>query len=240
MSYNAALYADLKKRLTDWLQVGDGEVVSVPLDLLNRGQDKIISENAWSDMMLTTPLVKISGEERAYQLPSGMATFTIISSDSDEDGKPDKYFYSKARVYNGYNIEDRFTKATGHSHVAIFYIDPPYVPNVYYQKKLEDFTDQVTSDQFSLFPGELLIRAAQSIHIEETGLTGPVMQVLLDSYDKHLENYSAGHNNVNQDLRMEILDYAGRPISTESTSLMGDFDGDGFGLGFDNDVDLGR
>lgn len=232
MPYNQPLYSELKARLEDWIQSSGGSVQTLPLDLLNRAQDDLTIHRQWSDMMFTTPLVPVNGEDKAYSMPSGMASYKIISSDHDEDGKPDEYFYDRSIQDKGYNIEDRFDILSGHAHVVIFYRDPNNLPNVYYQKALSDFTD-IGTPQYSFFPAELLLRTAQKIHIEETGLTSAEVTVILNSQQKLIDKYTASHHNVNNDLKMEILDSEGYPIQTEAMNLRGDFDG-GFDY-FDGD-----
>jgi len=236
MPNNQPLYSEIKARLEDWLQSSGGSVVLLPLDLLNRAQDDLTLHKQWSNMMFTEALTPVEGEPRTYSMPDGMASYQIISSDHDGDGKPDEYFYDRSNQVKGYKVEDRFDITTGHAHVILFYRDPSVLPNVYYQKALTDFQDTDTP-QYSFFPSELLLRTAQKIHIEETGLTSSEVTVILNSQKTLLKNYTAIHHNVNTDLKMEILDYEGHPIQTEAINLTGCFDGDpDYYKGQDNSV----
>lgn len=239
MAYNNETYTNLKNRLNDWLRVTGGDVTSLPQDLLNRGQNKIQEEEPWSQLMIDAAMSAVSGEAKTYAFPSDMVCYKLIGYDNDSDGKPDQYFYRHSqRVAEGYRVENRFDISTGQSLVAIFYQNPSYPPIVRYQKQLEDFDDTEETAQYSYFPGELLIRAAQLIHVEETGLTGVAIDAIKTSYNDLLMRYKANHQYVNNDLRMEILDNGGSLISTESTSLTGDFSGNDNYRGYDNDVDI--
>lgn len=239
MSYNAETYVDIKKRLNDWLRNTAGEVNNLPLDLLNRAQNWLTKYRRWTDMMKTVTLEAVTGEVNAYYLPSDMAAFTTIFVDSNMDGKPDQYLYRQARHHDGYEIEDRFTKTAGHRWVVTFYTAPTETPRCYYQKRLDDFQDDETNPQYSFFPGELLLRTAQLIHIEETGLTGPEIRAILDSQEKQIRDYEQAHNAVNNDLRMEIKDDNGHLLSTEHGDLQGNYSGGRDYRGYENDVDLG-
>ena len=236
MPYNLELYSELEARLKDWINAVGGEVTDLPLDLLNRAQNDLTMERRWSDMMFTSALTAVSGESKAYSFPSDMACFRLISTDSNSDGKPDEYYFAEGRQYNGYYLEDRFDKATGHAWVAIFYVDPATTPKVNYQKRLSDFTGSGT--EYTFFPGELLLLTAQKIHIIETGLTDASYRAILDAQGKALDKYIAAHQYVNTDLVMEIKDASGRIISTESSDLSGNFSENNNSLGFNNDVDL--
>ena len=139
MPVNSELYYDIEKRLSDWLQVTPGEVTNLPLDLLNRAQNWLQEHKRWTDQMQRQELTAVAGEERTYRLPSDMVAFTVVGYDSDSDDKPDKYYYRHARHHDGYEPISEFTRTGGHSWKIKFYVDPEYTPNIYYQKRLEDF-----------------------------------------------------------------------------------------------------
>lgn len=244
MALNSELFYDIKNRLNDWLRITGGDVSNRPLDLLNRAQNWLTEYKRWTDMMHRVELTPVAGSSTQFTLPSDMASFTIVNYDSDSDGKPDKYYYRHARHHDGYEITDNFDKSTGHSWVITFYLAPEYTPEVYYQKRLEDFVDYDTAaehtanPQYTFFPGELLLRAAQVIHIEETGLVSAEVQIIQNSLKNLLENYEQAHHNVNNDLRMEILDDSGERVWNEASSLMGDFGSYYSKEGYENDVDF--
>lgn len=236
MSYNAETYTVISNRLSDWLRVTGGKVSNLPLDLLNRGQNKIQGEKPWSKLMFNIELEQVEDETNTYLLPDEMITYKLLGYDTDEDGKMDGYFYRHARRSQGFEIEDRFDKAAGHKYYVRFYVAPFNTPIVRYQKQLTDFTGEDT--EYSYFPGEFLLRAAQLVHIEETGLKPSDVQIIKNSYNDELKKYESNHHMVNNDLRMEMLDNAGTPISTESTSLQGDFSGSDLYRGLPNSADL--
>lgn len=236
MSINSETYLDIKNRLSDWLRNTGGDIENLPLDLLNRAQNRLTEYRRWTDMMRTASLEAVSGENNAYYLPSDMAAFVTIFFDSDNDGRPDKYFYRHARHDNGYEIRDDFDKSTGHSWVVTFYNSPSEAPKAYYQKRLDDFTGEGT--EYSFFPGELLLKCAEVIHIEETGLTGAEVQVLRNTYFELLKDYEQAHHNVNNDLVMEINDVTGNHISTEGMDLQGNFSGVSNLRGYRNSADI--
>lgn len=190
-------------------------------------------------MMKVAALEVVPGEENSFYLPADMAAFTTIFLDSNLDGKPDMFLYRHARHHDGYEIEDRFDKSTGHRWVVKFFTAPSYTPRCYYQRKLDDFLDDDVTTQYSFFPGELLLRTAQLIHIEETGLTGAEVQVIINSQEKQIRDYEQAHNCVNNDLRMEVKDDNGHLITTEASDLQGNYSGYHNYQGFDRDVDLG-
>ena len=238
MSFNLETYLELRKRLSDWLRSTGGDVTNLPLDLLNRAQNWLTEYRRWTDMMVSAELTAVSGETNSFYLPSDMAAFTMIFYDSDSDGKPEKYYYRHARHDDGYEITDTFDKSTGHSWVVKFYTTPSYTPKAYYQRKLVDFTNDEVNTQYSFFPGELLLRTAQLIHIEETGLTGTEVQVIINSQKGRLKDYAQAHHNVNNDLRMEINDDSGSKIKAESMDLTGNFSSYNNVRGYENSVDL--
>ena len=238
MGYQTETYDVISKRLGDWLEATGGEIENLPLDLLNRAQNKILSEDQWADTMASAQLAPVVGEERTYYLPTDMATLFFIFTDSDGDGKPDNYMYRQSRRNKGYEERDRFAIATGHSRVVTFYMEPTYAPRAFYQKRLADFTD-VTTPQYSFFPGELLLRAAQVIHIEENGIVSAEVQILRSSYADELKKYREAHHNVNADLTMDLKDSQGYQVYLESADLQGNFSGVNFNRGYNNDVDLG-
>jgi hypothetical protein len=242
--YNSEIYYDLEKRLKDWLNAVGGEVSNLPLDLLNRAQNKLTMHRLWSDMLRVTELSLVSGESKTYQFPTDVAAYKYLGADVDGNGKDDTWYYAEARNYNGYRLEDQFTKAAGHSWVAEFYTAPPFTPRLTYQKRLEDFVGYDTAaehsanPQYTFFPGELLMKCAQVIHIEETGLTSSEVQVLVNSYNQLLDDYTTAHQNVNTELTMELKDSEGHIINNESLDLGGNFGDNSFTRGFENDVDL--
>lgn len=238
MAYQVETYEVISKRLSDWLNTVGGEIANLPLDLLNRAQNKILSEDQWADTMASAQLTPVVGEERTYYLPTDMATLFYIFYDSDGDGKPDGYMYRQSRRNKGYEEYDRFDVATGHSRVVTFYREQTYAPRAFYQKRLADFTD-VTTTQYSFFPGELLLRAAQVIHIEESGLVGAEVSILRGSYADELKKYREAHHNVNADLTMDLKDAEGAQICLEAVDLQGNFSGVNFNRGYENSVDLG-
>lgn len=226
------LYATFSKRLTDWLREVGGEVTDLTLDLCNRAQDWLWLRRDWEDLIVRQTL---SLTDKSASLPSNFGRVLRVWHDSDEDGKPDYYYYRQARYDDGYYISDSFTKAAGHSKTITFFQDPTHTVTLEYIKTLDHFVG--SGDEYSFFTPDLLIRTAQKIHIEESDLVGKEYEAIINSHAELLRDYEVAHQYRNSDMRMESLDDHGDPIETESYNLIGDTDR--WNGGYSNDYDHG-
>lgn len=233
--YMSNTYVELKNTLDDWIQEIGGAVSNRPLSLLNRAQEILTMYRPWEDMITDTELTVT---DLTVSLPSDMAQLIMLYADLDNNGKPDYYYYSQAWLERGYTLKNTFSKATGHSRTALFYTAPTLGVWCRYTYKLEDFTDDEVTPQLSFFPGELLLAQARVLHLTETGLSGPEMQINIKSLEDKLTDYEQSHHFVDTDLNRDILDRDGFRIFTEGTDLTGDYREDrATGLG--NDYDAG-
>lgn len=232
MGYNTETFATIKKRLQDWLDSDGGEVTNRPLDLLNRAQNWLQQRRAWQGLVKRSALTVAS---RQATLPSDLLRIIRVWWDSDSDNQPDFHFYDHGRYDDGYYVTDSFAKATGHSKVIKFYKDPTHTPYVEYQWALDDFADSGT--EYSYFPGDLLLRTAQKIHIEESGLVGPEYSAIENSQKEMLNDYEASHQYINIDPRTVMLDNSGEIVDTEDYDVQGG-SRDRFSDAYDNSYDL--
>jgi hypothetical protein len=223
VSYHGDTYTEFENRIKDWLNyAGTGANVSnLPLDLANRAQSWLTMYKAWNDMIKTASLTLVSGN--TYSLPTDFARIIYFYYDSDSDGKPDGYYHHQGRYNGGYKLLDTFAKATGHSRTVTFFNTLSQTPSIKYQFQLTDFAG--TGTEYSFFPGELLLRTAQRLHIVETGLTSKEMLILIDEHKKTLRDYEQAHHYVDSEMRISINDDNGAEISTYNMNLNGDIDG---------------
>ncbi len=167
--------------------------------------------------MIKTATLTLSGTEA--NLPSDCVRIINIFYDSNGDGHPDGYYFRDNGPDGGYEITDTFSKATGHSRVINFFSALSQTPKITYQYALSDFEDSGT--EYSFFPGELLLKAAQRLHIVETGLVGIEMQAIISECDKLLRDYTQSHQNLNNQMRISINDDFGNEIQTSGVNLSG-------------------
>lgn len=226
-------YSTFSKRLTDWLTTVGGEVSNLTLDLANRGMDRLWLEADWEDLIGRQVL---SLTDKSASLPDDFGRVVRVWHDSDSDGKPDFYYYAYANHDNGYYISDSFAKATGHNKTITFYRDPSHTPTVEYVKALTHFTAGEDAE-YSFFPPDLLIRAAQMTHIEEADLVGNEFDAIERSYNAMLYKYKATHQFKNRDMYHEMRDELGDRIENDQYNLTGDLDV--WADGYDNSYDRG-
>lgn len=222
MGYHADTYTEFQNRIQDWLNAaGTGANISdLPLDLANRAQMWLTMYKPWSDMIKVTTLTVTDNEA---SMPSDFARLVSVYYDVDSDGKPEGYYYNQGRINGGYKLVDSFTKDSGHSRKIVFFNTLSQTPVLKYQFKLDDFTGSGT--EYSFFPGNLLLRTAQRLHIVETGLTDREMLILIDEQKKDLRDYEQAHHYVDAEMRLSINDDNGLEIDTYAVDLAGNIDG---------------
>lgn len=215
MPYNNETYAEISPRLSDWVQFSSGGNVGNPtLDLLNRAQNWLIDYLKWEGV---TKRVTLSITNKVATLPSDLVAILSVYEDADSDGRPDTFYYASGNTGEGYLVTDSFTKAAGQAKTITFFNTPNNSVTLEYQGQLYDFTGEGT--EYSFFPGELLIRTAQLIHIEETGLSGAEMGVIRNSQAKLAESYRAKSQYNNRKLSMRINDALGNEVFTPGFDL---------------------
>lgn len=218
MSYGANTYTEYKNRMNDWMKhIATGaNITDRTLDLANRAQDWLIMYKPWSDLVKTQALTVTDNQA---DFPSDFARMVHCNWDSDADGKPEGYFYNLGPSNKGYIVENTFTKAGGHSRVIKFFNTLGVDPIMKYVYKLDDFAG--TGTEYSFFPGELLLRTAQLLHIEEKGLSKIEYDMIYRSHNRLLTNYTQAHHYVNQELNRRINDSLGNEIIMQDVDLMG-------------------
>lgn len=223
--YRSSTYLELANRLNDWLRVSNAgaNVGNRALDLLNRAQEDLTMHRAWNDMLYD---VALDVTDYIAALPSDMARIVEVFYDTDSDGKKEGGWYHRGPRNKGFKIITSGDKDLGYTYKIRFYQTLGQSPILRYQKKLddfEDFEDHSENVQYSFFPGELLIRAAQNIHIIETGLTGAEMAVIQRDYDKQIQKYEKAHDWYTVQLRRKPVDIYGRETYIENINLSGNY-----------------
>ena len=211
-------FSDIANRFQLWAQTKNAGtlIANTRKDYLNRAQRWLQLERAWDAQVVSTSLT-VSNSYAS--LPTDLISLVAIGYDQDGDGKAEWYYYKDGTRGHGYRLVPTHTKAAGTTWQIQLFTGWPYVPNlVLYQEKLDDFED--TGTEYSLFPGELLIRVAQMIYQGE--------------YEKDNNKYNRLHNDVlnllkkyegmqyqNTEMRRDVLDDNGNPIHLESYTLSG-------------------
>ena len=218
--YLSTTYQQLWNRISDWLRVSNagGNVGDRSNDLLNRGQEALTMYRAWNDMLRDEPLTVV---DNIAELPADMARIIDVYYDTDLDGKKEGGWYHRGPRNKGFKILVTGNNTDGFTRKIQFYNTMGQTAMLRYQKKLDDFTAQVDTPQYSFFPGELLIRQAQQIHIVETGLTGAEMAVIERDYKVQLDRYAAAHDWYQVQLRRKPLDNEGQEIYLPNINLSG-------------------
>jgi hypothetical protein len=208
--YNEKI-ATIRARLRDWLKITGGEVVSLDLDLLNRAHQWIQSYRNWDCLRKTATLTVADNTINAISYPKSSILPVDVSSiysvyvDNAVVGKPNIYFYE-----NDSDVAYRYTKEyiydSADATKSYWVISWPSVspllssPKMEYVRILADFTG--VGDEYSFFPGELLLRTAQKIRVDEKGMTGDNVAQLLLSFQESLNRFERMNqsNNVRPDL----------------------------------------
>jgi hypothetical protein len=210
-------YSTFSKRLTDWLNTSGGEVTNLTLDLLNRAQQWLCLYRAWDGLTVRTQLTL---SDKDITLPSTFSGACVaVYTDSNGDGKPDKYYYRDGEVGSGYRAQNTFAKATGHSWKFTFFAAPASNPVVVFPVPLDDFAG--TGTEYSFFPTNLLLATAKKLHIEESDLVGPEYESILRAHDELLREFEHSHQHQNIEWRMRQLDTDGNEVGNEGYDLNG-------------------
>ena len=235
MPYGSGTYAEYAARMNDWMKykATGANITNRTLDLANRSQNWLIMYRPWADLKKTAELT-VSDNEADF--PSDFARMVHCNWDSDGDGKPDGYFFDRGRIGQGYLVTDIFDKDTGHARVIKFFNTLSQTPKMVYIHYLDDF--EGTGDEYSFFPGELLLRTAQMLHSEETGLKASDISPILSSHKRLLDMYTAAHT-YDAELSRVINDSNGNEIIMDDINLAGGcYSSRNHNMGLSRDTDM--
>jgi hypothetical protein len=228
--YNEKI-STIRARLSDWLKITGGAVTNLDLDLLNRAHQWLQSYRNWDCLKKTVALsvadnlIEGVTYPKSSILPIDLDTIFSVYVDNATVGMPNIYFYE-----NDNDIAQRYTKQylfnSADATKSFWLITWPSVspllsgPKCEYLRIVPDFTGS-EADEYSFFPGELLLRCAQKIRIDEKGLTGDNNQALLLSFREVLSQFERMNqaNNVRPD--MVPKNKWGRPIHINGYTLGG-------------------
>jgi hypothetical protein len=206
-------------RLELWLgsaNVGS-KITNLRLHYLNRALEQLQIHRPWEDQIAETSLTVTN---KQATLPSDMLRILAVGYDNNSDKKAEYYYYSQAEASKGYTIIDSFTKAAGHSKVLHLYEGAPFEINLLrYQKRLEKYTD--TGTEYLFFPGELLLKTAQLIAVEERGPGSKEYTSIHNSQKLLLREYEQAFQYQNQGFNRSIMGIDGRIIKLDNITLSG-------------------
>jgi hypothetical protein len=204
-------------RLKDLMQDrGGGTVTDIVLDLLNRGQRRIVREKQW-DYLIADVVLTLVGA--VATLPTDCDEIIEVGHDVDNDGKIDFYYYLNGRYGTGYKLDVAFNKTSGFtSRTITFFETPMYPAHLRYKKQVPDFT--ATTD-FTVFPENLLLRAAQLERAIDESIDSLQLQALEKAYSDELKAYVNSSLDSNADMRNEINDDFGDHVITQDYALDG-------------------
>ncbi len=222
MPLHGETIAKIKARLTAWLNAASSAtgISDLPLDYLNRAKQWLESYQWSCDPLITTYSLTVSDNEAVC--PSDLKTILEVYSDPTITGYPDIQFYE-----NHNEVSQRYTKyythdnANGGYWTIVFPSVSPLLnaPKLKYVKFLADYTGEDT--EYSFFPGELLLKTAQMLVIEDYGSTMADPQIILNAQMKMLKNYEVSIEKNNHVPDLTPKDHWGRPIYIQGYDLSG-------------------
>ena len=231
MPLGVDLYADLAKDFKEWLGKGDvgKHTSSFAKRYLNRSQKALNIYRSWKALTKKYQTLSLTSKVGTY--PTDCVKLIRVYEDSDGDGLPDKFYTN-----DEYIIKPTFTKAAGLSKTITFYSAPSSTIYLDYVIKLDDFEDS-GSDEYSFFPGELLLKKAQCLYLEQDGRIGTdEYKMILNSLNSDLIDLIQ-REVENVDMRREVKDSEGRRVVVESYNLA-DGPGEHHTGRYDRDVDI--
>lgn len=194
-------------------------VENYALDLLNRSQNWLCMYKSW-DYLKKVVALTVS-DARVAQLPSDINHIVDIYAELGEIGKPSIHYYPDAvDVAQRVELTTEFSKTSGIS----WYVTFPSVALVQgplYLKYMYNLEDIAATDVYTFFPGELLVRCAQKLHLEDKGLTGDTVQTALTAFNDQLRNFEVNSQYVNQQMDQTIKNRFGDPLVIPGHSLSG-------------------
>lgn len=236
MSYRNDLYEDIAKRFKGWLRTSNtGEFITdLALDYINRAQRSLNAYRPWKWLLQKRYALVLV--DRSVALPSNLTRIVSAYDDSNGDGLPDNFYYENSiRTSDGYYITESFSKATGKARTITFYNAPSNTVYLDYLTTLVDFAG--AGDEYSFFPGELLLAKAQTLNLEDDGRIGTdEYKMIINRLQSELNDFTQAQVE-NYDMRTEAKDDHGRSVAVESYSLSNGTD-EGVSRRYDNDVDV--
>jgi len=233
-------YSEIAARFSNWLEVSttDNEhIADLSLDYINRAIGSLLLEapRGW-DYLTNDRYELVLGGSSGLEcsLPVDCGVILRIYTDSNDTKKPTIYYSNEGKSSSGFRIIRAFTLASGHTGTKIeFYSSPSTTPYLKYQILVPAFTG--IGVEYCAFPGELILLEAQHIRCREKGLTNEWKMVSGD-YEAMLLKFKAKHQNVAEDISIEINDANGFPVCVPNYSL----DKGGYGvipINISNDTD---
>ena len=218
MAFNNEMFSDLQPRLKSWLQIDDESsfITSTSLDLLNRAQNWLVLYKPWSTLQKRSVLTVTN---KVASAPSDFAYELQLYSKPSDNNAPTVFYYREKRRERGYEIVDSFDKSTGHAPAFTFYTAPSFDVYLLYIRTLEDFTG--TGDEYTFFPGEMLLNAAKFLHASEMGMDMGEISQIKSALDETIQMYIKTHQYANAELRMQVNDEIGNPLDIASYNMLG-------------------
>jgi hypothetical protein len=220
-SLHSDLYATIKNRLSDVLNIGDNGAVADPVkEYANRAQRRLWQESDWDALIKESALTIATGNLASVPLDFGREV--TMYQDTNGDGKPDFFYYKDGRARGGYKVVNTFVKSgtgAGNTLKFQFYQAPASTVYLRYMVKLDDFTG--SGDEYSFFPADLVVITAQMIHMTEAGIDPNQLQAIKDERQRQINIYRAEALNNNQDTAREIKDASGNTVIMDTPLLDG-------------------
>jgi hypothetical protein len=224
MSIFTGKYLEVRNRFSSWLDITPANVTNPYLDYINRGQRKLWMYRDWK--ALIPPPVALTVTDKVASVPADFGKLRRVFTDTDSDLIPDKMYYQRDRMPgNSYWFYDDFDKGTGHEHKIQFSKDPQSTVYLEYVKILDPFTatDSETNpaDEYSFFPPELLLMAAQTEHTSNYRSRQAEYKPLRDMYEKELRAFTSVHAARGVNPNRYLRDSMGKMIWTSHATMDG-------------------
>lgn len=235
----ADTYSDLALSFNSWCDSSPtgGEYVSLlPLEYANRAQDALWSDppQGW-DYLTKTAKLTLSG--LTASLPSEFGMMLNVYTDSDGDGKPDRYYFKDGKLLEGFKFSDAFAKDTGHSFSITFYQSPESDVYCDYQVKLDPFAG--TDTEYLFFPKNLMLRKMQHLRCLDKGMLKE-WEVFDKDYQRELDLFKGQHQNSAEAVGIQVNDYRGSEVFLPKYRITTGGAGRGKIVGSTNDQDIYR
>jgi hypothetical protein len=213
MSLFGDTISTIRKRFRNWALYNslDSEVEHLDLDYLNRAR-QWLEQYRWKWDPLTTIVTLTLDSTLSAQCPADMKTILEVYCDTAGTGKPDIWFYEDhsdpafryTKLYTPKTVTGGVTSG-GYWTVQFATLANAFLsnPKLKYARFLDDYVgyDEGGAEivEYSFFPGNLLLRTAQKLFIEDKGLDPNNSSVILKSFTEELRNYEVsiqGNNHV--------------------------------------------
>lgn len=238
MFYND-LYSEIAARFTNWLETSNvsDRIADLTLDYINRGLSSLLLEAPRGWDYLTNdryPLVLGGSSGLECDLPVDCGVILRIYTESSGTKKPTVYYANDGRTYTGFRIIRSFTVASGFAGTKIeFFSAPGFTPYLKYQIMIPAFTAS-SAPEYCAFPGELILLEAQKIRCREKGLANE-WKMISGDYESMLQRFKSKHQNVAEEVSLEINDSDGSPVFIPQHNLHGYSNKNPYG--YSNDTD---